>query len=165
MGSHLAMTRRYARAAPGQRVYEEVPGDHKGNLSTIGAMDLTGVRAGLSVPGAIDGEIMVFFVEEMLAPTLRPNEIVFFDNCSIHKADEIEEAIEARGAWAVFLPTYSPDFNPIENSWSKVKTILRSLKPRALEELLDALVEGFASITTQDIRGWFRRCSYRGAVT
>jgi len=165
MGSHLAMTRRYARAAPGERVFEQVPGDHKGNLSTIGAISLAGVRTALSVPGAIDSETMVFFVEEMLAPTLKRDDIVFFDNCPIHKADEIEGPIEARGAWAIFLPTYSPDFNPIENCWSKVKSILRSLKPRTVEELLDALVEAFASITQQDILGWFRHCGYRGAGT
>jgi transposase len=165
MGSHLAMTRLYARAAPGERVLEQVPRDHKGNLSTIGAIGLTGLRTGLSVRGAIDRETLVFFVEEMLAPTLKRHDIVFFDNCSIHKADEIEAAIEARGAWALFLPTYSPDFNPIENCWSKVKSILRSLKPRTHEELLDALVEAFASITKQDIRGWFRHCGYRGAYT
>jgi transposase len=165
MGSHLAMTRLYARAAPGERVLEKVPGDHKANLSTIGAIGLTGLRTGLSVPGAIDSETMVFFVEEMLAPILKRHDIVFFDNCSIHKADEIEEAIEARGAWAIFLPTYSPDFNPIENCWSKVKSILRSLKPRTLEELLDALVKAFALITKRDIRGWFRHCGYRGACT
>lgn len=163
MGSHLAMTRLYARAAPGERVVEEIPGDHKGNLSTIGAVGLTGMRTALSVPGAIDSETMIFFVEEMLAPTLKRDEIVFFDNCQIHKADEIEEAIEARGAWAVFLPPYSPDFNPIENCWSKVKSILRSLKPRTLEELLDALEEAFSSITRQDILGWFSHCGYQGA--
>lgn len=165
MGSHLAMTRLYARAAPGERVFDKVPADHKGNLSTIGAMGLTGLRTGLSVPGAIDGETMVFFVEEMLAPTLKRDEVVFFDNCQIHKADEIEAAIAARGAWAIFLPPYSPDFNPIENCWSKVKSMLRSLKPRTLEELLDALVEAFSSITLQDILGWFRHCGYRGART
>ncbi len=165
MGSHLAMTRRYARAAPGKRVVEQVPGDHRGNLSTIGAIGLNGVRAGLSVFGAIDSETLVFFVEEMLAPTLKRDDIVFFDNCPIHKADEVQEAIEARGAWAVFLPPYSPDFNPIENCWSKVKSILRSLKPRTLEELMEALVEAFALITIQDIRGWFRHCGYRGAGT
>lgn len=159
------MTRQYARAAPGERVFDELPSDHKGNLSTIGAIGLTGLRAGLSVPGAIDGETMVFFVEEILAPTLKRGEVVFFDNCPIHKADEITEAIEARGALALFLPTYSPDFNPIENCWSKVKSILRSLKPRTVEELLDALVEAFSSITKQDILGWFRHCGYRGAFT
>lgn len=163
MGAHLAMTRLYARAAPGERVLDEVPGNHQGNLSTIGAVGLTGIRTALSVPGAIDGETMIFFVEEMLAPTLQRGEIVFFDNCPIHQAAELEEAIEARGAWALFLPPYSPDFNPIENCWSKIKTILRSLKARTLEELLDALVEAFSSITRQDILGWFRHCGYPGA--
>lgn len=159
------MTRQYARVAPGERVFDELPSDHKGNLSTIGAIGLTGLRTGLSVPGTIDSETMVFFVEEMLAPTLKRGEVVFFDNCSIHKSDEIAEAIEARGALALFLPTYSPDFNPIENCWSKVKSILRSLKPRTVEELLDALVEAFSSITKKDVLGWFRHCGYRGAFT
>ncbi len=108
---------------------------------------------------------MVFFVEELLAPTLKRGEMVFLDNCPIHKMEEVEEAIEARGAWAIFLPRYSPDLNPIENCWSKVKAILRSLKPRRLEELLDALVEAFSSVTVQDILGWFRHCGYQAACT
>lgn len=165
MGSNLALTRLYGRAAPGTRVVDQVPGARGGNLSTIGALSLTGLRTGLSVPGAIDGETMVFFVEEMLAPLLKRGDVVFLDNCPIHKVEEVEEAIEARGAWAIFLPTYSPDLNPIENCWSKVKAILRSLKPRTLEELLDALVEAFSSITVQDILGWFRHCGYQGART
>ena len=98
MGSHLAMTRLCARAAPGERVFDELPGDHQGNLSTIGAVGLTGMRTALSVPGAIDTETMIFFVAEMLAPTLKRGDLVFFDNCQIHKADEIEAAIERRGA-------------------------------------------------------------------
>jgi transposase len=163
MGSNLAMTRLYGRAEPGQRVFDKIPGDRGGNVSTIGAIGLDGIRTGLSVPGAIDGETMVFFVEELLAPTLKRGEIVFLDNCPIHKMDEIEEAIEARGAWAIFLPRYSPDLNPIENCWSKVKAILRSLKPRRLEELLDALVEAFSSVTVQDILGWFSHCGYLAA--
>ena len=163
MGSHLALTRLYGRAEPGERVFDKIPGDRGRNVSTIGAIGLDGIRTGLSVPGAIDGETMVFFVEELLAPILKRGEIVFVDNCPIHKMDEIEEAIEARGAWVIFLPRYSPDMNPIENCWSKVKAILRSLKPRTLEELLDALVEAFSSVTLQDILGWFRHCGYQAA--
>lgn len=163
MGSHLALTRLYGRATPGVRVCEKIPGDRGKNLSTIGAIDLAGMRTGLSVPGAIDGETMLFFVEELLVPTLKRGEIVFLDNCPIHKIDEIEEAVEARGAWVIFLPRYSPDLNPIENCWSKVKGILRSRKPRTLEELLGALVEAFSAITEQDIRGWFNHCSYQVA--
>lgn len=165
MGSHLAMTRLYGRAEPGKRIFEKVPGDRGKNVSTIGAIGLDGIRTALSVPGPIDGETMVFFVEELLAPTLKRRDVVILDNCPIHKMEEIEEIIEARGAWVIFLPRYSPDLNPIENCWSKVKAVLRSLKPRTLEELLDALVEAFSSVTLKDILGWFNHCGYQAART
>jgi transposase len=165
MGSNLGMTRLYGRAAPGQRVYDEVPGDRGGNVSTIGALGLEGMRTGLSVPGPIDSDTMLFFVEELLVPTLKRGDIIVMDNNPTHKLDEIEDAIEAAGAWVLFLPTYSPDFNPIENCWSKVKSLLRSLKPRTLDDLLAALAAAFSSITTLDIRGWFRHCGYRVAST
>ena len=122
------------------------------------------MRTGLSVSGAIDGETMLFFVEELLAPTLKRGEIVVLDNCSIHKQEEIEEAIEAVGAWVLFLPPYAPDLNPMENCWSKVKACLRALKPRTFDALQEALVEAFAAITAQDIRGWFGHCGYGGAL-
>lgn len=165
MGSNLGLTRLYGRAAPGQRVHDAVPGDRGRNVSTIGALGLDGIRTGLSVPGPIDGETMVFFVEELLVPTLKRGDIVFMDNAPIHKHDEIEDAIEAAGAWVLFLPTYSPDLNPIENCWSKVKSLLRTLKPRTLPDLFDALTTAFAAITLSDILGWFRHCGYRVAST
>jgi transposase len=165
MGTNLGLTRRYGRAAPGARVLEQVPGDRGGNVSTIGAIALDGVRTGLSVPGAIDGDTMLFFVEELLAPTLNRGDIVVMDNTPIHKLDDIEDALEAVGAWVLFLPTYSPDLNPIENCWSKVKARLRSIKPRTLPDLLEALVTAFASITEHDILGWFGHCGYRVAPT
>jgi transposase len=165
MGTNLGFTRLYGRAAPGTRVLEQVPGDRGGNVSTIGALALDGMRTGLSVPGAIDGETMLFFVEELLVPTLKRGEIVMMDNNPIHKLDEIEDAIEAVGAGVLFLPTYSPDLNPIENCWSKVKARLRSLKPRTLPDLLEALVTAFASITVHDILGWFRHCGYQVSLT
>jgi transposase len=165
MGSNLGLTRLYGRAAPGQRVFDQVPGDRGGNVSTIGAIALDGIRTGLSVPGAIDGETRLFFVEELLVPTLKRGDIVFRDNAAIHKLDDIEDAIEAAGAWVMFLPAYSPDLNPIEHGWSKVKSLLRSLKPRTLPDLLDALVAAFSSITVQDILGWVRHCGCRVAPT
>jgi transposase len=165
MGTNLELPRLYGRAAPGTRVLEQVPGDRGGNVSTIGAIALDGMRTGLSVPGAIDGETLLFFVEELLVPTLKRGDIVVMDNNPTHKLDEIEEAIEAAGAWVLFLPTYSPDLNPIENCWSKVKAHLRSLKPRTLPDLLDALVTAFASVTEHDIRGWVEHCGYRVAPT
>jgi transposase len=165
MGSHLGLTRLYGRAAPGKRIHDQVPGDRGGNVSTIGALALDGIRTGLSVPGAIDGETMLFFVEELLVPTLKRGDIVLMDNNPIHKLEDIEDAIEAAGAWVLFLPTYSPDLNPIEHGWAKVKACLRSLKPRTEQDLLDALVNAFSSITLHDILGWFRHCGYRVALT
>jgi transposase len=165
MGSNLGLTRLYGRAEPGKRVLDHVPGDRGGNVSTIGAVDLDGIRTGLSVPGAIDGETMLFFVEELLVPTLKRGDIVVMDNNPIHKLDEIEEAIEAAGAWVLFLPTYSPDLNPIEHGWSKVKARLRSLKPRTLDDLLAALADAFAAITPHDLLSWFRHCGYQVAST
>lgn len=165
MGSNLSFTRLYGRAAPGQRVIDQVPGERGKNISTIGAISLAGILTGLSVPGSIDGEVMLFFVEEMLAPLLKQGDVVIMDNVAMHKQEEIEDVIEARGALVIFLPTYSPDLNPIENCWSKVKAILRSLKPRTLEELLDALVEAFSSITIDNILGWFTHCGYQAAPT
>lgn len=165
MGSNLGLTRLYGRAAPGQRVLDHVPGDRGGNVSTIGAIGLEGLRTGLSVPGAIDGETMLFFVEELLVPTLKRGDIVVMDNNSIHKLDEIEDAIAAAGAWVLFLPTYSPDLNPIELCWSKVKSRLRSLKPRTLPDLFDSLVQAFATIPPRDIRHWFQHCGYQVAST
>jgi transposase len=164
MGSNLGLTRLYGRAEPGNRVFDQVPGDRGGNVSTIGAIGLAGIRTGLSVPGAIDGETLLFFVEELLLPPLKPGDIVLMDNNPIHKLDAIEDAIEAAGAGVLFLPTYSPDLNPIEHCWAKVKTRLRSLKPRSLPDLLDALVEAFSSITQQDLLGWVRHCGYRVAL-
>jgi transposase len=165
MGSNLGLTRLYGRAASGERVRDSVPGDRGGNISTIGAIGLEGVRTGLSVPGAIDGETMVFFVEELLVPTLHRGDIVVMDNASIHKLDAIEDALDAAGAGLLFLPVYSPDLNPIEHGWSKVKACLRALKPRTVPALLDALVAAFATITPHDLQGWFRHCGYQVAPT
>jgi transposase len=117
------------------------------------------------VVGAIDGETMLFFVEELLVPTLTRGEIVLMDNASIHKLDEIEDALEAAGAGLLFLPPYAPDLNPIEHVWSKVKARLRALKARTGPALLDALVTAFATITPQDLRGWFQHCGYEVVLT
>jgi transposase len=165
MGSNLGLTRLYGRAEPGTRVFDQVPGDRGGNVSTIGALGLAGIRTGLRVPGAIDGETLRFFVEELLVPTLKQDDIVVMDNNPIQKLDAIEDALEAAGVGVLFLPTSSPDLNPIEHCWAKVKSLLRSLKPRTLPDLLDALVEAFSSITRQDILGWFQPCGYRVAST
>jgi DDE superfamily endonuclease len=164
-GSNLGLTRLYGRAAPGHRVLAHVPGDRGGNVATIGAMGLDGLRTGLSVPGAIAGETRLFCVAELLVPTLNRGDIVVRDTNPIHKLDDIEDAIAAAGAWVLFLPPYSPDLNPIERCWSKIKSRLRSRKPRTLSDLLDALGHAFASISQHDILHWFHHCGYQVAPT
>jgi transposase len=165
MGSNLGLTRLYGRAAPGQRGRDQVPGDRGGSVSTLGARGLDGLRTGVSGPGAIDGETRLFFVAELLVPPLKRGDIVGMDNNPIHKLADIEDAIEAAGAWGLFLPPYSPDLNPIELCWAKVKSRLRSLKPRTLPDLLDALVQAFSTITLHDIRHWVQHCGYQVAST
>ena len=163
MGSNLALARLCGRAAPGLRVVDEVPGARGENVSTIGALSLDGVRAAWSLPGAVNGEIFLLFVQQALAPKLNPGEIVFMDNVPTHKVDGVEEAIEAVGARVEYLPAYSPDLSPIENFWSKVKTFLRSLGARNLKDLFTALKQAFATVTLEDIVGWFIHCGYQAA--
>jgi DDE superfamily endonuclease len=138
MGSKRGLTRHYGRADPGQRGLDQVPGDRGGNVSTSGAMSLEGIRTGVRVPGAMDGETMLFCVKELLVPTLKRGDIVVMENNPIPKLDESEDAIDARGASVLFLPTYSPDLHPIAPCWAKVNARLRSLTPRSLPDLLEA---------------------------
>ena len=159
------MTRRYGRAEPGKRVLDQVPGERGGTVSTLGALGLDGIRTGVSVPGAIEGDTLLFFGEELLVPTLKRDDRVFMDNTPSHKRDDLEDALEGVGAWGLFLPTYSPELNPSETCGSKVHSRLRSLKPRPLQALLEALVEAFSSIPRHDIRGWFQHWGYRVAST
>jgi transposase len=163
MGSPLGLTRRYGRAAPGQRVLAHVPGDRGGNGSTLGAIGLEGIRTGLSVPGAIDGETRLLFVEELLVPPLNRGAMVGRDNNPIHTRDESEEAIAAAGAWVLFLPTSSPALNPIELCWAKVNSRVRSRQPRTLADFFDALGQAFASIPPHAILHWVEPCGYQVA--
>jgi DDE superfamily endonuclease len=128
----------YGRAEPGQRGLDRVPRDRGGNVSTIGALGLDGIRTGLSVPGASDGETRLFCGEELLLPALRGGDLVVRDNNPIPKLDASEEAIDAAGAWVLFLPPSSPELHPIATCWSEGNSLLRSLPPRTLPDLLDA---------------------------
>ncbi len=112
------------------------------------------------VPGAIDGQAMLMWVEQSLAPALNPGDIVIWDNLSVHTDIRLRNAIEQRGASLVFLPAYSPDLNPIEQAWSKAKSILRELGPRCWAKLLTALGKALLAITTKDALSWFRHAGY-----
>jgi transposase len=160
MGSNLALTRLYGRAAPGERVSEGVPQNYGENVTTLAAIGLDGVCAPMTVNGAVDGAVFLAYVREVLCPTLREGDVVVMDNLRAHKVAGVREAIEARGARVEYLPPYSPDFNPIEKCWSKVKTYLRRAKARTREALEAALKEALLTITGADALAWLAHCGY-----
>ena len=164
MGINLGLARAYGRAAPGQRVVETKPSTRGENVSVIGALGADALRAVMSVPGAVDGDACLVFTQQVLAPRLQPGNIVFMDNVPTHKMPAITKAITAVGAQVKFLPPYSPDFSPIEQCWSKVKTFLRSVAARTRKDLDAALSQALAAITPHDIAGWFAHCGYGAAL-
>ena len=156
----LAMTRAYARAPRGQRAYGAVPRNHGRNLSVIGALGLRGMGAALSVEGAVETDVFDVFVRQVLVPALRPGDVVPLDNLNVHHASCIEQAVRAAQGQVLFLPSYSPDFSPIEPCWAKLKTFLRGAAARTRRRLESALKRAFHTLRLEDIRGWFTHCGY-----
>ena len=159
-GATLAMTRRYGRATPGQRVVDSVPDNYGTNQTMMAAVSLDGLDAPWVVDGAVNGAIFHCWVSEVLGPTLQPGDIVLWDNLSAHKVAGVEELLATRGVRLIRLSPYSPDFNPIEQCWSKIKTYLRRAKARTVEALIAAIKEALDTVTAADIRGWFEHCGY-----
>lgn len=159
-GCNTAMTRRFARALQGQRAYGRCPVNYGPNVSVVGAVRLEGVVEALVVDGAFDGEAFRAFTTELLAPALRPGDVVVMDNLASHKLKAVIQAIEAVGARVLYLPPYSPEFNPIEMCWSKVKEYLRSQAARTSKALDDAIARGLDLVTLSDLHGWFKHCGY-----
>lgn len=154
------MTRQYGRSPQGQRLFDAVPGGQWNSTTMIGAIRLEGVATAMVTEGATNTLVFHGFVEQFLAPVLRPGDIVVMDNLSSHKASCVVEAIEAVGAEVWYLPPYSPDFNPIELMWAKVKEQLRSLAARTKRTLLTAIGKALKTVETQDIAGWFQHDGY-----
>lgn len=126
----------------------------------ISSIRLDGTTACMHLPGAADTAAFVTYIEEVLCPALQQGDIVVMDNLSVHKSPEVLKLVEAVGAEVRFLPAYSPDLNPIEKMWSKIKASLRSAEPRTPEELDEAISEAFAKITAKDAAGYFASCGY-----
>jgi transposase len=160
-GVTRSMTRRYGRAPQGERVYGSVPLGHWEVTTLIGALALDGVRASFTVDAAAAADVFHVFVEQALAPTLRSGDVVIWDNLPAHKAPELKTILESAQATLLPLPPYSPDFNPIEQCWSKVKEFLRAAEARTSEALEQAIAQAFARVTAIDARGWFQHCGYR----
>jgi transposase len=159
-GLHLGMTRLFGRAAPEERVVEGTPGFSGPHYTVVADWGWDGVRAPWLLEGAMTGNAFETYVEHVLAPALKPGEIVLMDNLSAHKGIRVRAAIEARGACLEYLPPSSSDWNPIEKCWSKVKAALRSAKPRTLDELVDVLANALLAVSRQDVAGWFTHCGY-----
>lgn len=155
------MTRTHARAPKGQRALGDAPKNWGDSVSLTAGIGLRGLVAPLVLRGSMTGDAFEAYVRQFVVPVLRPGDIVLWDNLGAHKRTTVRELVEHAGASVVFLPPYSPDTNPIEMAWSKVKTILRSFAARSWDELIEAVVTALTAITTSDIANWFRHCGYQ----
>jgi len=159
-GASTKMTRLRGRALGGQRLRARVPHGHYQTSTLISGIRLAGPCAPWLFAGPMNGEMFLAWVRQGLAPTLRPGDVVILDNRATHKIRGVREALEAVGARLLYLPPYSPDFNPIEPMWSKIKQILRSRAPRTGDQRLGASQSAFNSISTADCRGFFFSAKY-----
>lgn len=165
LGAQTTLTPAYGRAPKGERVEEAVPADHWRTTTLVQALRLTGPCAAMTLAGPLDGESFRVWVERVLLPTLKPGDIVIWDNLPVHQRAQAEELLARVGALLLPLPPYSPDYNPIEAMGSKIKEFLRRVKARGERALNRAIARALATITPQDIQGWFAHCGYRNTVT
>ena len=154
------MARRYGRAFYGHRLVSKVPHGHWKTTTFVGALRCTGITAPLVVDGPMNGDVFLAYVQQQLAPTLRPGDTVIMDNLSSHKRVGVREAIEATGARLVYLPPYSPDLNPIELAFAKLKALLRKAAARTVEDLESAIADLLDQFTPQECWAYFRHCGY-----
>jgi transposase len=159
-GTNLAMTRRYARAEGQARAHGHAPKNPGENVSVIGSLRLNGEMTAMNFSGSLDGEAYCVYVKEILCPTLRAGDIVVLDNLRVHQDQRVRELIEKCGAELWYLPPYSPWLNPIEECWSKLKIILRTIAARTREALDDGITQALNAITASDAQGWFEHSGY-----
>ena len=163
-GTHISMDRLRSRAPRGARAYGKVPKNRGKNLTLIASMSSHGMGESMVVEGATDAATFEVYVEHFLAPSLSEGQVVVMDNLGAHRPKRIRELIEQRGAELVFLPSYSPDLNPIEQAFSKIKNILRKVSARTHEALIEVISEALSGITLGDVAGWFDHCGYQVEV-
>ena len=162
-GFHTSMTRLYARAPRGRRAYGQVPRNRGKNTTLIAAITLEGAMGeSVAVEGATDAEAFEAYVEHFLVPSLEEGQVVVLDGLGAHRTDKVRELVEGRGADLVFLPSYSsPDLNPIEEAFSKIKQLLvRKVGARTREALVEAIGRALAAVTSEDAAGWFAHAGY-----
>ena len=162
-GVTTTLTRLFGRAAPGERVREAVPKNYGQSTSVVSLIGIGGVEATMPVEGAVDTLVFDAFGEHFVRGCLKAGDVLVLDNLGAHRAGRIERIASSCGARVIWLPPSSPDFSPIEQMWSKLKTYLRKVKARTSEELDRAVAEGLQLITESDCRSWFKHCGYQVA--
>jgi hypothetical protein len=159
-GTNTAMTRRRARAPRGERALGYVPRNHGPNITLFAALTPQGMGPALAMEGGADGVAFGRYVRELLVPSLRPGQVVILDQLNVHKGAAIREAIEAAGCRLLLVPAYSPDFNPIEQAFAKIKAHLRAAAARTFDDLVVAIGTALDTVTPADARGFFVHCGY-----
>lgn len=159
-GSNISLTPLYARSPKGSRAYGRVPRNRGKNTTLIAALTFEGMGESMIIEGATTTMVFEKYLEEILAPSLKPGQIVVLDNLAAHKGQKVAQLVEAKGCQLLFLPAYSPDFSPIEETFSKIKAHLRRVGARSREALQEAICQALLTVTAQDAQGWFRHCGY-----
>ena len=161
MGTHTSLSPLYGYSPWGHRVFFKVPSNRGTNTTLLASMSLEGMGPSMAIEGSTTKEVFEAYVEHFLAPTLRVGQVVIIDNLSAHKGERARKLIEDRGCELLFLPPYSPDLNPIEEAFSKIKQLLRVIGARAKEALVEAIGKALGAVTAKDARSFFAHCDYR----
>ena len=164
MGTNVSLSPIYGWSKKGQRAYGSVPRNRGKTTTVLASMGVEGMGPSLAVEGATTARVFETYVERVLAPTLRKGQVVVMDNLSAHKGERVRELIENRGCELLYLPSYSPDLNPIEEAFSKIKGLLRKAQARSGEALLEAIGATISAVSDRDALGFFEHCGYRTTV-
>jgi transposase len=161
MGTHTSLAPLYAYAPVGERAYFEIPRNRGKNTTLLASLHAEGMGPSMAVEGATTVRVFEAYLERVLAPSLRPGQVVVMDRLGAHRPRRVKELVEHRGCELVYLPSYSPDLNPIEEAFSKVKHIIRKTAARTKEALIEAMGRALAAVHVEDVRGFFVHCGYR----
>ena len=164
MGTNISLSPLYGWSKKGERAYCSVPRNRGPNTTLLSSMSMEGMGTSLAVEGATNREVFETYVEQILAPTLRRGQVVVMDNLTAHKGERVRELIERQGCELLYLPPYSPDFNPIEEAFAKIKSLMRKAEARSREALLEAMSTAISALSAQDARGFLEHCGYRMSV-
>lgn len=161
MGANISLAPLYAWSKRGERAFASVPRNWGKNLTLLASMSVRGMGECLAVEGSTTTAVFEAYLEHVLVPSLRPGQVVVIDNLSAHKGSRVRELIESRGCQLIYLPPYSPDFNPIEEAFAKIKALLRKAGARSHEVLIEAMGWALEMLTARDARNFFEHRGYR----